>query len=324
MRRFALLLALLPLAAGCGVLQPSPAAPRAGALAASAAGVYLGAHFRGRAPVTDDGATEGQEGAGGLEAAASLPARVDLRAQMPPVYDQGPMSSCTGWAVACGLGEYLLKQAGQSTHLSARFIYWQARRHVAPVFKPEIRVDADTGADIGDAVDALDAFGACPEAAFAYPDVAAMRADPSSLDELAAVRPDAAATNAAKKFRLISGKTPVRTFHAMRKSLADGMPVVCGMLYYESFKTDAVKATGRVPLPKLGQEKLLGGHAVLVVGYDTPKRELIIRNSYGAAWGDKGYFTLPYAALKLRDTSLNDPRRPQGYTVLYDAWAAKR
>ena len=42
----------------------------------------------------------------------------------------------------------------------------------------------------------------------------------------------------------------------------------------------------------------VGGHAVLAVGYDNEhRRRFTVRNSWGAGWGDGGYFYLPYAYL---------------------------
>ena len=57
---------------------------------------------------------------------------------------------------------------------------------------------------------------------------------------------------------------------------------------------------GEIPMPHRG-EKLEGGHAVLAIGYDMNKKiektkgALLIRNSWGADWGDKGYGWLPFA-----------------------------
>jgi C1A family cysteine protease len=39
---------------------------------------------------------------------------------------------------------------------------------------------------------------------------------------------------------------------------------------------------------------MLGGHAVLAVGYDDKSKRLTVRNSWGSNWGKGGYFTMPY------------------------------
>ena len=41
-------------------------------------------------------------------------------------------------------------------------------------------------------------------------------------------------------------------------------------------------------------KSIIGGHAVMAVGYDDSKGAFIVRNSWGTDWGIKGYFYLPY------------------------------
>ena len=48
-------------------------------------------------------------------------------------------------------------------------------------------------------------------------------------------------------------------------------------------------------------EKCLGGHAIMAVGYDDDKKVFIIRNSWGVEWGDKGYFYMPYEFILNKD-----------------------
>jgi C1A family cysteine protease len=51
------------------------------------------------------------------------------------------------------------------------------------------------------------------------------------------------------------------------------------------------------------KERLLGGHAVIAVGYDASAARFIVRNSWGTAWGLAGYFTMPFAYLLDNDLS---------------------
>jgi C1A family cysteine protease len=78
---------------------------------------------------------------------------------------------------------------------------------------------------------------------------------------------------------------------------------VFGFTVYESFEGDAVAKTGEVSMPG-PSEKVLGGHAVVAVGYDDSTQRFIVRNSWGPGWGMGGYFTIPYAYLT--DSNLAD------------------
>jgi len=49
-------------------------------------------------------------------------------------------------------------------------------------------------------------------------------------------------------------------------------------------------------MPKF-TERLLGGHAVLAIGYSDAKKLFIVRNSWGTDWGIQGYFMMPYEYL---------------------------
>jgi C1A family cysteine protease len=80
----------------------------------------------------------------------------------------------------------------------------------------------------------------------------------------------------------------------MKGCLAEGYPFAFGMTVYDSFEGDEVAKTGVVQMPS-PDEQVVGGHAVLVVGYDDSQQIFIVRNSWGSEWGMGGYFTLPYA-----------------------------
>ncbi|WP_446897820.1 C1 family peptidase [Clostridium sp. LBM24168] len=86
----------------------------------------------------------------------------------------------------------------------------------------------------------------------------------------------------------------VRDLDTLKIALAEKLPVVTGIKVYSSFESDDVANTGIVLMPDITKEQLLGGHAVLSVGYDDNKNQVIMRNSWGENWGDKGYFYLDY------------------------------
>jgi C1A family cysteine protease len=82
----------------------------------------------------------------------------------------------------------------------------------------------------------------------------------------------------------------------MKGCLADGFPFVFGFTVYESFESAEVARTGVLQMPK-PKEGVVGGHAVLAVGYEDKTERFMVRNSWGTSWGKKGYFTMPYTYL---------------------------
>ena len=55
-----------------------------------------------------------------------------------------------------------------------------------------------------------------------------------------------------------------------------------------------------MPLPR---QNPIGGHCVVLMGYDDGSRHFIVRNSWGPDWGDKGYFYMPYEYVFRKDLS---------------------
>lgn len=98
------------------------------------------------------------------------------------------------------------------------------------------------------------------------------------------------------KDRAISYLRVSQSLPQMKSCLASGFPIVVGFTVYESFESDEVAQTGIVPMPSQN-EQVLGGHAVLVVGYRENDQKFIVRNSWSESWGDKGYFYMDYKYL---------------------------
>lgn len=72
-------------------------------------------------------------------------------------------------------------------------------------------------------------------------------------------------------------------------------PIIFGISVYSSFITQQVATTGIVPMPNKKKESNMGGHCVVMIGYDNNKQLFECINSWGKKWGKKGVFYLPYA-----------------------------
>jgi C1A family cysteine protease len=219
-------------------------------------------------------------------ARTNTPAVVDMREACPPVYDQGQLGSCTAFAWGKGMGEFLARKKGDKTPLSALFLYVEE-------LKMENHLGQDAGAEsmeTGGKV--LTQFGDCTDAELPYLSPIDQM-NPAKIKKALSTLPNDAQHKSALKYRATK-TTPVNDLAAAKTELAAGHPVAMGIMIYESFQTPTVNQTGMVPVPDTDKEQLLGGHAVLAVGYDDAKQVLIMRNSWSTKWGDKGYFYLPY------------------------------
>ncbi len=208
--------------------------------------------------------------------ARPLPPIVDLESKFPAVYDQGDANSCVGNAVAAAFEYENLRQPEVKDFAPSRlFIYYNARA-------AEHDTAEDDGAQIRDGIKGVAKLGTCAETAWPY-----------RLDRVTR-RPTASCYADALRHTAVIYRRVTKTIDALRGCLADGFPVVCGIDVFESFESDAVARSGIVAMPEAG-EALVGGHAIVLAGYDTREQRFKVRNSWGEAWGQRGYFTLPYA-----------------------------
>ncbi|MGD0330429.1 MAG: C1 family peptidase [Nitrososphaeria archaeon] len=207
-----------------------------------------------------------------------LPSSVDLRPQCPPVYDQGQLGSCTANAIAADLEFDQMKEKQAQIFVPSRlFIYYNER-------VMEGTVASDSGAQIRDGIKSVAKQGACPENLWPY-DITKF-----------AVKPPQQCYQQALKYKAVQYQRITQISNQLKGCLASGYPFVFGFTVYESFESPQVAQTGHAPMPS-PTETVVGGHAVMAVGYDDSQNWFIMRNSWGEGWGMKGYFTLPYAYL---------------------------
>ena len=220
-----------------------------------------------------------------------LPVDVDLRGWCSPIEDQDKLGSCTAHA-GVGIVEYFERRAfGKHIDASRLFLY--------KVTRNLLNWTGDTGAFLRTTMEAMVLFGVPPEEYWHY--------NVTDLDK----EPSAFLYAFAQNFQTISYyrlDPPLTSkdvlLNRIKTFLAAGLPSMFGFTVYSSIE-QSVK-TGKVPYPISG-EKVLGGHAVIAVGYNDKMKikhtnpgahettgALLIRNSWGVEWGEEGYGWLPY------------------------------
>jgi C1A family cysteine protease len=206
----------------------------------------------------------------------TCPPSVDLSGGIPPCYDQGDLGSCTANAIAGAIQFVQGTQSLPSVMPSRLFIYYNER-------DMEGTVGSDSGAQIRDGIKSVVTLGYCPEDDWPY-DTSQYTTKPSDNCYTEALQDQVTVY-----YRISNRITD------MLHCLASGFPFVFGIAVYESFMNPP---GGDVPMPSPG-EKLLGGHAILCVGYDQSTRRFKFRNSWGTGWGDgTGHGTIPFEYLE--------------------------
>jgi len=234
----------------------------------------------------------------GLERADSttLKSSVDLRKWCSKIEDQGQIGSCTANAGA-GVMEYFENRAfGKYIDASRLFMYKVSRNFA--------NISGDSGAFLRNSMGAIVLFGVPPEEYWPYTD----KSPDFDREPTAFCYSFASNYKGIKYFRHDDPSlTKEQVLESVKKSLNAGIPSMFGFTVYGSIAQ--AKTTGKIPFP-CNKDRILGGHAVVAVGYDdsmiiknpscdtTTKGALLIRNSWGETWGDKGYGWLPYEYVK--------------------------
>jgi C1A family cysteine protease len=208
--------------------------------------------------------------------------QVDLRKWASAVESQGHLGSCTGQATV-GAYELLLNKEvpDKFVDLSRLFVYYNARL-----------LEGETGEDIGayvrDAIKGVRQYGACKESIWPY-----------IIEDYATV-PSAESYTDAKQ-RNIKNYYRLLSLEDVLDALNNDWPVVFSCEVYPGFD-DMKKENDVISLPKESAYSL-GGHAMVFVGYDMTKQQMLVRNSFGTDWGNEGYCWMPfeYARKELMD-----------------------
>jgi C1A family cysteine protease len=221
----------------------------------------------------------------------ALPEKADLRSWCSPVEDQLDLGSCTANA-GVGMVEYYERRAfGKHIDASRLFLYKTTR--------DLLKSAGDTGAFLRTTMEAMVLFGLPPESYWPYV-VKDFDKEPSAFlysfgqnyQALNYYRLDPAGTDKAALLKQI------------KTNISSGLPSMFGFTVYSSYVQASTANRGSIPYPTKG-DRVVGGHAVVAAGYDDALQirngstkatigAFLIRNSWGAGWGDAGYGWLPY------------------------------
>jgi|HubBroStandDraft_2_1064218.scaffolds.fasta_scaffold106151_1 C1A family cysteine protease len=228
-----------------------------------------------------------------LRVLQALPDSVDLSPAFL-VYDQGQIGSCTANALAAAVQFDRLKNGQGPDFIPSRlFIYYNER---------VIEGDPgnDGGAHLRDGIKTLQKQGVCPEDEWAYDDTPApFEGGPFPIGSKPATQPTQTCYNDAANYQIVNYQQLNQNLSQLQGCLASGYPFVFGFTVFSTwYHTDPTPTI--IPIPP-ANDSVIGGHAVLCVGYDNSANLFKIRNSWGPNEGDHGYFYMPYAYLTSTD-----------------------
>jgi hypothetical protein len=77
-------------------------------------------------------------------------------------------------------------------------------------------------------------------------------------------------------------------------------PIIVGIAICPSFTNKIIAKTGDIPMPN-PYEKVIGGHAITLTGYNNDTQRFSFANWWGNQWGNSSYGTIPYAYILRND-----------------------
>ncbi len=214
----------------------------------------------------------------------SLPASIDLRQHAGEVENQLDTGSCVANA-ACSALELMTQRSGKATDLSRLFVYWNVREPYS-----NLR-GKDVGSYLRDAFKSINKLGVPDESEWDF-DSSKVNVKPG--DEVYT----SASANKVLEYRRIYRKDLSSIKDALRK----GYPVI----FSAGLGSQFLNLSGNLADHKYGpinpwSNKLIGYHAMNIVGYDDNLKAFIVENSWSDQWGDSGYCKFSYLAF-VRDS----------------------
>lgn len=244
------------------------------------------------------------DGSATARGSRTLPASVDIRPVGLPVWDQGQFGTCTAFTTLMAVAVLTWTTSWRDAAFTPSWMYQYNNTRMAE----GTPLTRDLGATMRGACAVLNRFRAPPAAAFPYTEENLAREPPLAAYAEAAAAPwvGDSPTDELSSGRVVYEALPDNDLDLLRAALAAGMPVVIGVVVAESFYA-GWEDGGNISVPgDPSADTRLGGHALVVVGYDDAAETARCRNSWGtAAGGDGGDLHLPYEYLTSPELSFD-------------------
>jgi len=203
---------------------------------------------------------------------ADRPAKLDWRDNhgnyVSPITDQKKCGSCWSFAMTAGLESYVMrhKTNGQAVDLSEQMMLSCSKAGTCK------------GGQLN--ADYLKNTGLPKESFYPY------NATDSACSDAAA-----GWEASAKEHKIGDWNMVWKNQELLKRALAQYGPIPTAYFVFEDFKNY------KSGVYSYTTGKKLGGHAVLLVGYDDAEQYFIVKNSWSENWGEKGYFRIAYSQM---------------------------
>lgn len=217
---------------------------------------------------------------------AKIIQKVSLKKYCPKVVNQGAIGSCVGWS--SGYAAFTIMKAKEEGWTDIEQITKEA--YSALYIYNQVKIgDCYQGSLFSKALEFLKNNGNCLSRDFDYP-----KDDCNKT-------PNQKHQNAAQNnhyevrdfFTLYASNTSNNEkVNQVKLSISEGKPVIVGMTIRENFKN--LRKGDEFWYPEIGDKTAVGGHAMVVIGYDEEKEAFEVMNSWGTQWGNNGFFWIKY------------------------------
>lgn len=232
----------------------------------------------------------------------TFPTFIDLKPDVFEVDDQLSVRSCTANA-ATSVPEDMLKKDGRGVSLSRLFNYWISRNTILE--QPGIN-----GSTMRASIRAIKHFGVCREMLWPYtiPSVDIKPSDEAFAEAI---------SRRIQRYEIIDTRLPNPLPPINGLSEEDWRELIFMIVNERVIKQMKSALNERLQVAfscNLGQQwyglmgswrehvyvrpgvnnPIVGGHAMVVIGYDDSCKRFLIENSWGSTWGDGGFGGMPY------------------------------